>query len=432
MCGKRYPSTPGGAAVFRGLAVILASALPGCETAEYILHVGSGQLGLQNGVEPIDEVLADGRLTPEQESKLRLIVEIRQFGIDRLALHAGQSYTTFYDTGGDPLAFNLSAARKEALVPRSWQFPWVGSVPYLGFFDLDFALRVKDALDINNYDTFLYEVDAYSTLGLFADPVRSPMLNRSDSSLADTILHELLHNTVWRVEDVEFNESLASFVGRTGALEFLIDKFGPNSETVSDATARYADLSTINIFLLELFADLDAYYAQPIDADQKIAGREAVYQAGRDRFADEVLPQLSDPVLYEPLANLPANNAWLLGNYRYNLDLGLFEAVFVANQRSWSDTLAVFRQAAAATADAKEFLRQWLLDRNIIPPDSAATRTRAVRPPAIERFGVLTLRFPARTFASNRSGRSAIAELFQADESCRVRRRAPAPAGQPN
>ncbi len=212
----------------RALRVCLPTALmtllpAGCDTAEYIIHVTLGQLGVLGNVEPIDDVLAGGRLTGEQEDKLRLILEVRQFGIEHMGLEAGDSYTTFYDTSGDPLAFNLSAAQKDALTPRIWQFPIVGRIPYLGFFDLEYARRVEQNEIANGMDTYLYEVDAYSTLGVFADPVRSPMLERSVSSLADTVLHELLHNTVWRNGDTEFNESLATFVGRTGGLQFLAD-----------------------------------------------------------------------------------------------------------------------------------------------------------------------------------------------------------------
>ena len=43
------------------------------------------------------------------------------------------------------------------------------------------------------YDTKIDEVNAWSTLGWFKDPILSSMLNRSAGSLAELIIHELSH-----------------------------------------------------------------------------------------------------------------------------------------------------------------------------------------------------------------------------------------------
>ena len=411
------------------LPVVLVCSLAGCEKTAYIFHVAGGQLGVQANVEPIEDVLASGRLTPEQEAKLRLIVEIRQFAIDHIGLNAGESYTTFYDTSGEPLAFNLSAARKDALEPFAWQFPVVGAIPYLGFFDLDYTQSVQQGLIDLGYDTVLYEVDAYSTLGLFADPVRSPMLERDEISLADTITHELLHNTIWRVNDAEFNESLATFVGRTGGLEFLRSRFGEDSALAAAALDYYADLDVINAFLSELFADLQAYYAGPLSSQEKIAGREAIYQAGRDRFATEVLPHLSDPVYYAALADFPTNNAWMLGNRRYNLDLDLFEAVFHAAGDNWPESLDVYGQAAAGD-DPQAFLRRWLADRGLTPPAKPRHARRILWADTLVAFPILTLPGAVNRLSGDRPDGCGQPIHLKADQSCRLKRLSSAPASE--
>ena len=88
----------------------------------------------------------------------------------------------------------------------------MGRVPYLGFF------RRKDAepwirrLENQGYETYIRTAGAYSTLGWFEDPVLPGMLKWSDYRLADTVLHELAHATVWIKGSVKFNESFASFV----------------------------------------------------------------------------------------------------------------------------------------------------------------------------------------------------------------------------
>jgi len=342
------------------LATCAAAALSvGCEGLPYVLHLARGQLGVQTDTEPIADVLASGRLSEEEEAKLRLIVAAREFAADSVGLNAGSSYTRFHDTEGSPLAWNLSAARQDKLLAKTWTFPIIGEVPYVSFFNQDYLRLIERQLIDEGHDTQTYELDAYSTLGVFDDPVRSTMLRRGTISLAETIIHELLHNTIWRPNATVFNESLATFVGRQGAVEFLADYFGVDSGWPEVALAYYADTDAVNAFLMGLYADLDAYYAQPLGKEEKIAGREAVYQAGRDRFVSEVQPTLNYPEAFGYLAELPTNNAWMLANYRYNLELGLFAGVYAATGQGWAASLDVFRSAAEA-AEPFDYLRDWL------------------------------------------------------------------------
>lgn len=410
--------------------VLGALAIAGCEKGAYIAHILGAQLALQGEVVPIAEALASGQLTEEQAAKLELVVEARQFAIDIIGLAAGDSYTTFYDTRGDPLAFNLSASRKDALEPFVWQFPFVGAMPYIGFFDFEYARSVQQGLVDLGYDTVLYEVDAYSTLGIFADPVRSPMLERDEVSLVDTIFHELLHNTIWRPNDTEFNESLATFVGRAGALQFIRSKYGHGSEQLTEAETHYADLERVHGFLLDLFTRLAAYYAQSLSSEEKIVGREAVYQAGRERFAGEVLPQLIDAERYAPLADLPTNNAWMLGNRRYNLDLDLFGAVFAATGESWPASLEVFR-LAVGQEEPKAFLRQWLLERGVTPPAKPKNARLRYQTEAIDAYPILTVPASVQRLGDERLFPCCPAVFVKVDESCRAKKLQTAPIGEP-
>lgn len=349
---------PGYRAALSAFTLFLA-AIVGCTGLEYVAHVAEGQLRVNGATEPVDAVLASGRLTEEEADKLRLIGRARAYAVE-IGLNAGTSYTTFYDAGDNPLAFNLSASRRDRLDAVTWTFPIVGELPYLAFFDETYLRDEEQKLIDDGFDTFTYEIDAYSTLGIFEDPVRSPMLRRNNLSLADTIVHELLHNTVYRPGETTFNESLATFVGRTGAVEFLSREFGADSGWAAFAEARYADTDTINAFLVEFVDELRAYYAQPKPAAELIAGREAVFEAARRRFVADVQPTLRFPDSYGFYAELPTNNAWVLLNVRYNLDLDLFERVFAAVDRDWAAALDVFRAAAAAPGDPFDFLRDWL------------------------------------------------------------------------
>jgi predicted aminopeptidase len=340
--------------------LLLLVAMLGCDGLTYVAQLAQGQARVQGHVEPIDDVLASGRLSDADAAKLRLIVKARDFAANTVGLRAGASYTQFYDTGGDPLAWNLSAATKDALEPQTWVFPIVGEVPYLSFFDENYLHEIEQQYIDAGYDTETYELDAYSTLGVFADPVRSTMLRRGTLSLAETIIHELLHNTVWRANDTVFNESLATFVGRQGAVEFLTAEFGVESGWPQTAVAFYADTDAVNAFLMQLYAELAAFYGQEISSDEKIAGRDAVFQAGRDRFVTEIQPALYFPDSFSFYTQLPTNNAWMLANYRYNMNLDVFANVYTTTGRDWAATLDVFRAAATGADNPLDYLQSWL------------------------------------------------------------------------
>lgn len=344
--------------------------LAGCDGMEYVLHVADGHFGAQGAAEPIVDVLAAGRLSEEDAEQLRLAVRARTFAVEQMGLSAGASYTTFFDTSGAPLAWNLSAARQDALVPYTWAFPIVGTVPYLAFYDEGYLRRIEHQVQAQGYDTYTYELDAYSTLGLFDDPVRSPMLRRGTLSLTETIIHELLHNTIWRANDTTFNESLATFVGRQGAIEFLAVEFGEASGWPDVARQFYADSDAINGLLVDLYNALAVHYAQPLSRAEKIAGREAIYAAAREQFIQYVQPALHFPDSFAFYAALPANNAWLLGNQRYNYDLTVFAEVYASVGQNWTAALDVYRTAALAAGDPFEHLRQWLADSQAGNPGS--------------------------------------------------------------
>ena len=345
----------------RGLVLValVAVACSGCGTFGYVLSVASGQLDILLASRPIDDVLATDELSDQQADRLRLVLDVRRFGIDRMGLDAAANYTQYYDTGGKPPAYNVSASRKDAFEPRTWTFPILGSLPYLGYFSLEEAQALETALQEEGLDTLLVPVAAYSTLGFFDDPVFSSMLERDEAWLANLILHEMTHTTVFRSGDIDFNESLATFVGRTGSNVFLCERFGEDAPIVTMARERQMDSDRHKAFLRSLYDELDAFYKGDRTKNEKLAEREAVYARMVETFKAEALPEFHDPEPYERAVDMGVNNAWILANRRYNLDLDLFALVHDATGNDFRSSLAVFGEAAAS-ADPKAYLRQWL------------------------------------------------------------------------
>ncbi len=347
------------------VAVSALTGLSGCGYGSfewnYVYSAVGGELCLLASAVPIEDALDDPTLTDEQKEKLRVVIEVRDYAANVIGLNVAGSYRTFANLQGEPLAWNLSASPKDKIEAYTWNLPFAGPIPYLGFFSVDDAYRERDRLVARGYDTLVYELDAYSTVGLLADPLTSALLDRPTYSLIDTVFHELAHNTVYTGRDSVFDESLATFVGRTAATQYMIERYGPDGEVTVKAFEHFADSGLFNLFLASLRAELDAVYARDIGRDEKIAARGPIFDAARQRMADEILPQMHDPTPYEGYTTFNFNNAFILVNVRYNTEPGLFSAIHERTGRDWAGTLGVLRQAAGAP-DPFAFLRGWLAE----------------------------------------------------------------------
>jgi hypothetical protein len=105
-----------------------------------------------------------------------------------------------------------------------WEVSGGGSLR-TGFFNAEEAEMEAARLKKKGLDVIVRPVDAFSTLGWFADPLFSFMSKYDDGELAETIIHELAHATVFVKRAEQFNEEFATFVGRQGALEYLKDRY---------------------------------------------------------------------------------------------------------------------------------------------------------------------------------------------------------------
>lgn len=197
---------------------------------KYGLQQAVGQIKIVYNARPIDELLSNPTLADSVKEKLTFIQEVRQFAVDSLGLNNSKNYTTMYDQQGRPVLWVVTGSDPFAFKAKEWKFPVLGSVPYKGFFDLDKATKEFQKVQDEGYDAGIRTVGGWSTLGWFRDPILSDMLNRGYGDLANLIIHELMHSTVFVKDSVEFNENLASFVADKGAVAFMKSKFGANSE----------------------------------------------------------------------------------------------------------------------------------------------------------------------------------------------------------
>lgn len=252
--------------------VSLPLLLSGC----YLAKQAEGQLHIMLSQRPVEGMLEDPGVPAETRAKLRLVRDIKSFGEAHMGLTRSGSYTRYYDTGGKPVSYIVSACRKDRFEPYTWWFPIVGTVPYKGYFRRADAAAEARALADQGYDVSLRPVAAYSTLGWFADPVLSTMMDDPEEDLAALILHELTHGTLYLPGGTDFNEGLASFVGYQGALEFARWRFGPRSPVYARAVEAFADEERRDARAKEIFRKLEELYASELPSEEKVRRRDEV------------------------------------------------------------------------------------------------------------------------------------------------------------
>lgn len=315
----------------------------GCSSAGYLWHVSTGQLSILLARRSLSQSLADGRLSPEERLKLAWFPVVKAFGMTHLGLAGGRSYESFVRLDRDYTTIVLSAAPADSLEAFRWNFPIVGSVPYKGFFDAKPAKQERDELAAQGYDVYLRPASAFSTLGWFDDPVLSPMLDMDEADLANTVLHEMTHATLYFADFAEFNETAATFVGNQAAVIYLAAKYGATSTQVTQAVAELEDQARFARFIRETLDGLRAIYAQDGSREEKLAAKAAYIARRKQEYRDVALAAFHAPERYARFGDAAWNNASLLARDAYFGDLDLFARLFAKRNQPLRDFIAYLR-----------------------------------------------------------------------------------------
>jgi len=195
----------------------LALFLSGCDYGS----LAAGQLEVMMRRQPLEEATRDPKLSTDERRLLGLVESVRAYA-SQLGLRVGDQYTSFVAWPGDRIVTTLVRTRPGSLDAVGWWYPFLGRLPYRGYFDRDRAEREARRLhEEHGYDVCISPVTAYSTLGWLDDPVTSPMLGRGAANLVETLLHELVHATVFIDGDADFNEGVALFIGQEAAIRYF-------------------------------------------------------------------------------------------------------------------------------------------------------------------------------------------------------------------
>jgi predicted aminopeptidase len=308
------------------------------ELVTYGVAQGKGQWRILYNSVPIEEVLADTDFPDSLKQRIRVIQSARHYAINRLGLSRSGSYQTFYDQKGKVALWNVTACDPYSLTPKTWKFPIVGEVPYKGFFDEEKARALGAQLEKEGWDVRIRPVGGWSTLGWFDDPMLSSMLDRSTGGLAELIIHELTHGTVFVKDSVKFNENLASFIGEKGAELFLRETYGDSSEQLLEYLKGEADARKFSSHILRGTKKLDSLY-QSLKSVRNQAEKEVRKQAMIERICQQLDTLSFSNKKYERVfENNRPNNAYFMSYLTYYSYGDLLEEEY--QQRFGSDLTA--------------------------------------------------------------------------------------------
>lgn len=344
---------PAAAAALIFLSV--AALFSGC----YVLKQGGTMLGYHGRAVPIDGLADDPAVPEEVRSFAGRVLDIRRFAVRELGLRENSNYTRYVELDRDFLASVVSATARDAFDRHEWWFPVVGRVPYKGFFKEKDARREAEKLKARDLDVWVRRVDAFSTLGWFSDPLYSYMSGYPVHRLADLLIHEQTHATVFLKNRVQFNEELAEFVGREGARLYIEKTYGRDSEENRDRENAEADGAAFIAFIGELIAELENLYGSDAGREEKLRRKDEIILDAQTRFADGY-DRIFRGGGYRGFSRLRINNAYLELFRLYHGSVGYFEGLYARTGRDLARIVAAAESLKGRKGEPKQLLEEAL------------------------------------------------------------------------
>ncbi|MBL4633296.1 MAG: aminopeptidase [Kofleriaceae bacterium] len=316
------------------IAILVLVLATSCMQTRYVIQAGLGQAELWSLARDVDDVIAD----PSTDERTRILLEetkiIMNFA-QKNGFDSKGNYEQYVELNRGQVVWFLAAAKPLAFEAEIWNFPLVGSFPYLGWFDRREAMQIRRRLKKRGLDVYMRPVNAYSTGGWLDDPILSSMLSPHDDAfryLSNILLHELTHANLLVNDQATFNESVASFVGDTMAEEYLIWRFGAESEEVSIYREEAARSLVRGTRFVQAHDELAKLYESKKSDKEKLAKKESITVALQQELGLSWRP----------------NNASLLGFKVYNTGQKEFANLYKACGNSWAPFFKVILELKAS------------------------------------------------------------------------------------
>jgi predicted aminopeptidase len=326
-----------------GAAVVVVAAtvlcVSGCTNLGYYWQSATGHMKVMSAARPVDEWLGDAEAPERLKTRLALSQRIRDFAVRELKLPDNPSYRRYADLRRTAVVWNVVVAPAYSLKLRQWCFPVTGCVGYRGYFDEAEARAESARMVQQGYESSVYPVPAYSTLGWMnwagGDPLLNTFINYPEGELARLIFHELAHQVLYAKDDTMFNESFATAVERLGGVRWLTTE---GSETARQEYAQFnGRRSEFRALTRATRARLERIYKE-MKGDERDATKQAAMKEFREQYARMRGAWGGDPARFRAYDRWveSANNASFGAQAAYDELVPGFEALFAREGGDWA------------------------------------------------------------------------------------------------
>jgi predicted aminopeptidase len=199
--------------------------LTSCSLIGYLTEQGMGQARIQWRGKKNSEVLKDPKISESYKRKILLVEEYKKFFYHYFNSKPTNIYSKTTMLDNKAVTYLVVASKHTQIKAHEFKFPFLGSFPYIGFFNLDSAKDfAKDLKEDKNLVTWIRPVYAYSTLGYLEDRILSSFFEYDDVELAGLVFHELFHTIFFIKDEVDLNENLANLYGKELLQEYFKDR----------------------------------------------------------------------------------------------------------------------------------------------------------------------------------------------------------------
>jgi predicted aminopeptidase len=264
--------------------ILMSFLLSSCAKLSYLAAQGFGQAKLQWKGRSNSEMLKDSNLSPAHKRKIELVEEYKKFFYFYFNQKPSGIYSKTTILDNKAVTYLVVASPHTKMKAHEFEFPLMGSFPYLGFFNLDSAKSFASDLEKEEQlVTWIRPVYAYSTLGYLEDRILSSFFYYDDIELAELIFHELFHTVFFIKDEVELNENLANLFGKELLQEFFRNRPELNEYLENERKKEALDRRIVELIsILQAEFDKLGVFINDIKADELTK-----------RFVDEVFkPEL--------------------------------------------------------------------------------------------------------------------------------------------
>ncbi|MCK5719085.1 MAG: aminopeptidase [Thiomargarita sp.] len=306
--------------------VLCFTLLTACGHINYYAQAINGQLEIFSKTQPITQLLKQATISTRLKQQLTDVIQIRTFATQSLYLPDNKSYTDYADMGRSVLLWSVFATPALSLKPKQWCFLLIGCLSYQGYFSKQDAIKLAKQLRQQQYDVYIADVPAYSTLGWFNDPLLNTMLLWSRYTLAGFIFHELAHQKLYIANDTVFNESFATAIELIGTERWLA-QYGTEEEQLHYQQIQQRQKAFLQL-VTSTYKDLQAIYKQKnITIEEKQIAKLATFQ--QLQFQYQILKKSwNNYAGYDIWFSTELNNAKLLAVITYQDFVPAFKILY--------------------------------------------------------------------------------------------------------